>query len=148
VDVHLVAELTTHPVLHALALAHRDSRRDEAPGGCFVSVRPVHRPEAPVHSLKVGDDGVTLANRGPVAAINVEAQNARDLPLCDIGVDAAVDSSMHASSGFLRQAHSDRLPAVVRKESKVKVPGSGSTFRRSLVPRSDEGRALVQRIVA
>jgi hypothetical protein len=122
--------------------------RDEAPGRGLVSVRPVNRPEARVQALEIGNHRVALADLGPSAAVDVEAQNARDLPSGRSCVDAPVDRPADASGGVLDQAHADRLPSVVGQEGQVKVAGFGVACCGRLVPGADEFGALLERKVA
>jgi hypothetical protein len=90
VHVDLMPKLTAHAVLDALRLAHRDPCRDERPRRRLVSVRPVHWPESGKHALKTGDNRIALAYRRPLAAVHVDAQDARYLVLDAIDVRAAV----------------------------------------------------------
>src|SRR5450759_6017021 len=93
VDVDFVPQLPTHPVLDVLALAHRDSRRDEGPRCRFISVRPVHGPKPEELLLQPGDHAIALPHRRPIAAVDVEAEDASDLVLYAIDIGIAVDSS-------------------------------------------------------
>jgi hypothetical protein len=77
--------------------------------------------------LKTGDHRVALSNLGPSAAVDVEAENARDLPLDRGCADVPVDRSADAPGGVLDETHPDRPPSVVSEEGKVKVAGPGVT---------------------
>src|SRR5437764_10884664 len=50
VDVDRLAELATHPFFDALALAHGDPRRDQAPCRRLVGIRPVDRKSTRLNS--------------------------------------------------------------------------------------------------
>ncbi|HEY8841500.1 MAG TPA: hypothetical protein VIO80_12820 [Candidatus Dormibacteraeota bacterium] len=126
-------ELAAHPVL---------------PRRGLVSVRPVHRSNPGEHPLKPCDHRIALSHRRPITAVDVEAQDARDLAPYSIDVRIAVHSASDTIRGGLRQAHPDWLPRLVGQERQVKVACGRAAVSRRMVPGADEFRTLFQRITA
>src|ERR1700692_3485445 len=104
-DVDRMTQLLRHAVLDALALAHRDPRRDHAPGRRLVRVRPVDGPEARKRPLEARDDGVSLADLGPPTAVDVQAQDSLNLLDDDRRFGRlAIDRPEHPSARILLEA--------------------------------------------
>src|SRR4029077_20636958 len=136
VDVHLVPELATHPVLDRLRLPRVYPRGHHAPRGRFVSVRPVHGPEAWEPSLQRSHHSIAPPDLGPAASVDVEAEDARHLARNFRGACRAIDLATDGPRIVLLDAHADRSPPLVGQEGKVEVPARRTPLRR-LVPRPD-----------
>src|SRR5207253_6918123 len=122
VNVDRNAELATHPLFDSLALTHRDPRRDEAPRGRRVCVRPVDGAKSREHPLQPANHGITLPDLGPCTPVDVEAQDARGLTAHVVDTCRAVHGSAHVAGRILRQAYACRRPVAIGEESKMEMP--------------------------
>src|SRR5260370_28250751 len=156
VDVDRCAQLSAHPLFDPLALAHRDARGDEAPRDSLVSVGPVEGSNPGKHALQPAHDWIALRDVRPCAAVDVETQDARRLPLDRSHGRLSVDRSMHMAGGVLGQTNADRRPVAVGREREMEMAlgrSSPSGTLRHLpingeVPRVDETGAFPERVAA
>ena len=131
-------DLARQPVLHALSLPHRDARGDQAPCRGLVRVGPVDGTERGEHPLQPPDDRIAQADVGPARAVDVETQDARHLALHLSSARIAVNLTVDAQVGTLREADADRLPPGVGEKCEMQVPPIDMAFGRRFVPGADE----------
>src|ERR1700686_3505210 len=148
VDIDGLAKVARHAVFDALALAHRDTRRDDAPRGRLIGIGPVDRPEARKHALQPRHHRVAPSHLRPPTPVDVEAEDALDLFDDGGGWSIAVDHAADATRGILPQTDRDRCPVRIRQKRQVKMAFCLATFGRRSMPGPDEARALFERITS